>query len=132
MDSSSAVYQDPNNMNTNNQLLSPAVKYLMMLLLATPVQFRVGRRYCMSTYHGLIHGCTLGMGFLVALGTSAAYLYSTFVFAYQRIVDMNRFDDGSNEDPVMKLTPTLETGAWLTTFVTLGKHLEIFRGVCKG
>jgi len=110
--------------------MSPAMKDSMMFLLATPVQFGVGRRYYMSAYRGLIHGCTLGMDFLVALGTSAAYLYSTFVFFYQRIAEMN---PNNNVDPVMKLTPTFETGAWLITFVTLGKYLEAYaRGKTAG
>lgn len=123
------------NMNIptdDDSWMSPAIKDFMMFLLATPVQFGVGRRYYMSAYRGLIHGCTLGMDFLVALGTSAAYLYSTFVFVYQRIAEMNHNND-NDVDPVMKLTPTFETGAWLITFVTLGKYLEAYaRGKTAG
>lgn len=127
MDSSSAV----DHSIPNGSLMSPALADFMMLLLATPVQFGVGRRYYMSAYRGLIHGCTLGMDFLVALGTSAAYLYSTFLFAYQRIAEMNH--GNNSDDPVMKLTPTFETGAWLITFVTLGKFLEAYaRGKTAG
>ncbi len=127
MDSSSAV----DHSIPNGSLMSPALADFMMLLLATPVQFGVGRRYYMSAYRGLIHGCTLGMDFLVALGTSAAYLYSTFLFAYQRIAEMNHGNNG--DDPIMKLAPTFETGAWLITFVTLGKFLEAYaRGKTAG
>ena len=124
-------FSSMNSSYATDPLMSPAMADFMMLLLATPVQFGVGRRYYLSAYRGLIHGCTLGMDFLVALGTSAAYLYSTFVFVYQRIAEMNPIDDG--EDPVMKLTPTFETGAWLITFVTLGKYLEAYaRGKTAG
>ncbi len=86
---------------------------------------------CQKNYRGLIHGCTLGMDFLVALGTSAAYLYSTFLCAYQRIAEMNHGNNG--DDPVMKLTPTFDTGAWLITFITLGNILEAYaRGKTAG
>ena len=122
MDSSSAV---------DHSLMSLAMTDFMMFLLATPVQFGVGQRYYTSAYRGILHGCTLGMDFLVVLGTLAAYLYTTFVFVYQRIADTNHGDNG--DDPVMKLTPTIEFGAWLITFVTLGKFLEAYaRGKTAG
>ena len=70
---------------------------LIMWALATAVQFGVGRRFYRSAYHGLFGnrnhgststsntasntstsgGCFLGMDFLVVLGTSASYLYSS-------------------------------------------------------
>ncbi|EED86889.1 copper transporter, ATP dependent, partial [Thalassiosira pseudonana CCMP1335] len=95
----------------------PTLKDWTMFLLATPVQFGVGKRFYKSAYRGLVHGCTMGMDFLVVMGTTSAYVYSLIVFG----------------DGVMKLSPTFETGAWLITFVTLGKYLEAYaRGKTAG
>ena len=101
----------------------------LMLLLATPVQFGVGKRFYVSAYRGLVHGCTMGMDFLVAMGTSSAYLYSIIVFVLQLIAKNN----GEYDASIMDLFPTFETGAWLITFVTLGKYLEAYaRGKTAG
>lgn len=109
--------------------LPPTKMDWMMLLLATPVQFGVGKRFYISAYRGLIHGCTMGMDFLVAMGTSSAYLYSIIVFILQLIAKKN----GEYDASIMDLTPTFETGAWLITFVTLGKYLEAYaRGKTAG
>ncbi|KAL7542743.1 hypothetical protein ACHAXR_012055 [Thalassiosira sp. AJA248-18] len=109
--------------------LPPTFKDWMMLLLATPVQFGVGKRFYKSAYRGLIHGCTMGMDFLVAMGTSSAYIYSIIVFGLQIIAKLN----GNASISTMELKPTFETGAWLITFVTLGKYLEAYaRGKTAG
>lgn len=101
----------------------------LMLFMATPVQFGVGKRFYVSAYRGLVHGCTMGMDFLVAMGTSSAYLYSIIVFILQLIAKNN----GEYDSSIMDLTPTFETGAWLITFVTLGKYLEAYaRGKTAG
>jgi Cu+-exporting ATPase len=49
--------------------------------LSTPVQFGIGWRFYKSAYKGLKHK-TCGMDFLIAMGTSAAYLYSMFAVLY--------------------------------------------------
>ncbi|KAL7485278.1 hypothetical protein ACHAW6_010883 [Cyclotella cf. meneghiniana] len=107
--------------------LPPRLNDWLMLLLATPVQFGVGSRFYKSAYRGLRHGgCTLGMDFLVCMGTSCAYVYSIFVFLLQ-IVARCQYQQGeteSNFNHVFELATTFETGAWLITFVTLGKYLE--------
>ena len=41
--------------------LPPTVYDWMMLILATPVQFGVGKRFYVSAWRGLVHGCTMGM-----------------------------------------------------------------------
>lgn len=112
--------------------LPPTLKDWTMLLLATPVQFYVGKRFYVSAYRGLVHGCTMGMDFLVAMGTSSAYLYSIIVFVLQMATNLGG-EDGGESSSVMNLTPTFETGAWLITFVTLGKYLEAYaRGKTAG
>lgn len=123
------------------QAIPPTPKDWAMLFLATPVQFGVGKRFYISAYRGLVHGCTMGMDFLVAMGTSSAYLYSIIVFIIQIIhrlgnhdmVPFNSEEESGGGMEIMKLKPTFETGAWLITFVTLGKYLEAYaRGKTAG
>jgi len=52
----------------------------LALLLATPVQFVIGARFYVAAWKALRAG-TGNMDLLVALGTSAAYLYSLFLVA---------------------------------------------------
>jgi Cu+-exporting ATPase len=82
-------------------------KYLGFIL-ATPVQLIAGRQFYRGFWHALKQR-TGNMDTLIAIGTSAAYLYSaaaTFV-------------------PVLENEPVFfETAALLITFVILGKLLE--------
>ncbi|MDH5655097.1 MAG: heavy metal translocating P-type ATPase [Spirochaetia bacterium] len=50
---------------------------LLQLILATPVQFIIGKRFYINAWHGLKSG-SAGMDLLVAMGTSAAYFYSIY------------------------------------------------------
>jgi len=78
----------------------------VLLLLATPVQFIVGWRFYKSTWASLKQR-TANMDTLIALGTSAAYLYSLYLVS-QDVMGETYF----------------ETSAVLITFVVLGKYLE--------
>lgn len=49
---------------------------LLMWVLSTPVQFFVGKRFYTKAWYGLRAGCSLGMDFLVASGTTFSYGYS--------------------------------------------------------
>ena len=158
--------QQTDNDDPTQFIIPPTIKDWCMLLLATPVQFYVGKRFYISAYRGIVHGCTMGMDFLVVLGTSGAYLYSIIVFILQYMhrdsyhYDVNNggtsypwttagsngeYDGEEDHDDyittmennstmtIMKLRPTFETGAWLITFVTLGKYLESYaRGKTAG
>ncbi len=75
--------------------LLPSIKDWLCLLLATPVQFGVGRRFYQNAYRGLVHGRTMGMDFLVAMGMPSAYLYLVIV-SVLRIVAANQ--DNVNVD----------------------------------
>jgi Cu+-exporting ATPase len=75
-------------------------------LLATPVQFWVGRRFYVGAWHAL-RGGGANMDVLVALGTSAAYFYSLAVLLL---------------DPGGHLY--FEASAAVITLVRLGKLLE--------
>lgn len=92
------------------------LKMLLMFLLATPVQFWVGKRYYVAAYKGLQHGM-MGMDFLIIVGTSASYLYSLVSFI------------GSGLNPDFHGHHFFESSAMLLTFVTLGKYME---SVAKG
>ncbi len=83
--------EDDDMTTTMHEDLLPSIKDWSCLLLATPFQFGVGRRFYQNAYRGLVHGRTMGMDFLVAMGTPSAYLYSVIVFVL-RIVAADRDD----------------------------------------
>lgn len=95
-------------------------KQWLSFLLATPVQFGVGRRFYVAAYHSLHNGRVMGMDFLVCLGTSSAYLYSIIVLLISSFGLLSDSQGGNH------LKATFETSAMLLTFVTLGKYLEAY------
>ncbi|WP_201007542.1 heavy metal translocating P-type ATPase [Paenibacillus glycanilyticus] len=88
------------------------------LLLATPVQFIIGRSFYIGAYKAL-RGRSANMDVLVALGTSAAYFYSLYLTI-----------QWSNEAHA-HTTPAMyyETSAVLLTLIVLGK---LFEALAKG
>ena len=83
-------------------------------VLTTPVQFYSGARFYREAFYSIKTG-HLGMGFLIAAGTSAAYFYSVFVVLYNAARDAKMGD---------RLMQAFETSALLIMFVLLGKYLE--------
>jgi P-type Cu+ transporter len=79
----------------------------LQLLLASPVQFWIGRRFYVGAWHAL-RGRSANMDVLVALGTSAAYLFSAIVTLL-----------GIHDQHVY-----FEAGAAVITLVLMGKLLE--------
>ena len=79
----------------------------VMLALATPVQFYVGWQYYVGAYKSLRNG-SANMDVLVALGSSAAYLYSLPV-TFGLIISGHVY---------------FETAAVIITLIKLGKFLE--------
>ena len=79
----------------------------LMLLLATPVQFYVGRQYYSGAYQSLRNGAA-NMDVLVALGSTAAYLYSLPIL-FGWIPGHVYF----------------ETSAMIITLIKAGKFLEV-------
>jgi len=96
--------------------LTDVAKDFVMCLLATPVQFYVGKRFYIAAYKSLVNGGVMGMDFLVSMGTSAAYFYSLIV-----LVSKLFCGDCNGNRPA-----TFETAAMLLTFVTFGKYLEAY------
>jgi Cu+-exporting ATPase len=82
------------------------VHKLIMLALATPVQFIAGAQYYRGFWHAIKQRAG-NMDTLIAIGTTAAYLYSVAATFWL------------HDQPVF-----FETSALLITFVLLGKSLE--------
>jgi Cu+-exporting ATPase len=82
------------------------VQAVIVWLLATPVQFVCGYSFYKTSYHGIRRG-VLGMDVLVALGTTASYLYA--------FTAMLGGDEGYR---------FFETSAVLICFVLLGKWMN--------
>ncbi len=82
----------------------------IQMILATPVQFIIGKQFYVGAYKALRNG-SANMDVLVVMGTSAAYFYSV----YQAIVTT-----GSHHGPELYF----ETSAVLITLILLGKLFE--------
>jgi len=91
----------------------------MQLILATPVQFVIGRQFYVGAYKALRNG-SANMDVLVALGTSAAYFYSFYLTLMWYIAGAN-----PHHGPAMYY----ETSAILITLVIMGK---LFEALAKG
>ena len=87
-------------------LMNPWVQ----LILATPVQFVIGKQFYVGAYKAIRNG-SANMDVLVVMGTSAAYFYSV----YQAILTV-----GSHHGPHLYF----ETSAVLITLILLGKLFE--------
>ena len=83
-------------------------------VLATPVQFISGARFYRESRHSIKSG-KLGMSFLIAMGTTAAYFYSVSAVLY------NAVNLGSGRPRLMQ---SFESSSLLISFVLLGKYLE--------
>lgn len=86
---------------------------LLLFLLATPVQFWAGWRFYRGTWAGLIHGYA-DMNTLIAVGTSAAYLYSTFAI----------FFSGSLTFLGQEAMVYYDSSAMIISLVLMGRLLE--------
>jgi len=86
----------------------------LLWLLATPVQFYVGRRFYQGAWSALRSGGT-NMDTLVVLGTSVAYFYSVLVVLFSSWL--------KNYGIVTHLY--FESASAVITFILLGKFLEM-------
>ncbi|GIU69427.1 MAG: copper-translocating P-type ATPase [Candidatus Woesearchaeota archaeon] len=86
-------------------IMIPNVEFILFLL-ATPVQFIVGSDIYRSFWTALRAG-TANMDTLIAIGTTAAYVYSVYALFF-----------------APQLGQYFETSAILITFVVLGRYLE--------
>ncbi len=97
----------------------PPYAGLISLILATPVQFIVGRGFYRGAWSAL-RMRTFNMDSLIAIGTSVAYGYSLVNFARFALLNGTVFGIGAEKIPDLYF----ETSALLITFVLLGKWLE--------
>jgi Cu+-exporting ATPase len=88
--------------------ISVPYKNIILLLLATPVQFIAGYRFYKGAWSAL-RAKTANMDVLIAIGTSAAYFYSLAVVLFS---------------PALGEHVYFETSAIIITFILLGKWLE--------
>lgn len=84
------------------------------LILATPVQFYIGKQFYVGAYKALRNG-SANMDVLVSLGTSAAYFYSLYL-----TIDWYATGGSAHHGPSLYY----ETSAILITLVILGKLFE--------
>ncbi|KAJ8500222.1 hypothetical protein OPV22_010774 [Ensete ventricosum] len=89
---------------------------LLRWVFCTPVQFIIGWRFYVGSYHALRRGSS-NMDVLVALGTNAAYFYSVYT-----VIKALTSESFEGQD-------FFETSSMLISFILLGKYLEV---VAKG
>ncbi|XP_071690331.1 copper-transporting ATPase HMA4-like [Rutidosis leptorrhynchoides] len=92
------------------------VGMVLRWILCTPVQFVIGKRFYVGSYHALRRR-SANMDVLVALGTNAAYFYSVYTVIKALISDAFEGQD------------FFETSTMLISFILLGKYLE---SIAKG
>ncbi len=93
--------------------LHPSSRLVLLLLLATPVQFGCGWRFLAGFWSAARHGAA-DMNSLIAVGTLTAYVYSTVATFYPELVAT------SGGTPQVHF----HTSAMIITFILLGRLLE--------
>lgn len=87
--------------------------FWVQLILATPVQFWAGFEFYRATIPALKHR-TANMDTLVALGTTVAYLYSTFVTFFPNVV----------MDLGLETMPYFDVASIVIGLILLGRYFE--------
>ncbi|KAJ8096910.1 E1-E2 ATPase-domain-containing protein [Lipomyces tetrasporus] len=88
------------------------VREMLSFVLATPVQFIIGKRFLVSAYRSMKHGSPT-MDVLVSLSTFTAYMFSCFTILVSIAT--------ASEDPPHTV---FETSAMIIAYITYGKYLE--------
>ncbi|TPX67403.1 hypothetical protein SpCBS45565_g03823 [Spizellomyces sp. 'palustris'] len=91
-----------------------SVNALVLWIIATPVQFWLGKRFYVGAWKSLVYAKSANMDVLVALGTSAAYFYSVYAVIYG-IVTKTESE-----------AQFFETSILLIFFILLGKYMEAY------
>lgn len=100
----------PGLMNTAPSLLQ---NFFVQLLLAIPVQFWAGLTFYKATLPALKHR-TANMDTLVTIGTTVAFVYSTFVTIFPQII----------ERIGMEAVPYFDVSTIIIALILLGRYLE--------
>ena len=93
---------------------------IVSLILATPVQFIIGRGFYKGMWSSLKMK-TFNMDSLIAIGTSTAFFYSLVYFIIYAVKNKSLIGLMGEKIPELYF----ETAAFLITFVILGKWLEV-------
>ncbi len=93
--------------------LPAQTKFLMQLALATPVQFWVGRQFYSGALSAARHGTT-NMNTLIAVGTSAAYVYSVIATFFPSVFEIRGYSAHVYYD----------TAATIVVLILLGRFFE--------
>ena len=109
------ISDDKNKLNVKLFESGLSIRSIIIILLATPVQFGVGFRFYKKAFHNL-RTFHIGMDFLIATGTTAAYVFSLVGFLREI----------SSHVSYEKDVDYCETAAVLITVVLLGKYLESY------
>lgn len=94
---------------------------ILLMIMTIPVQFICGARFYKGAY-GSLKGGSANMDVLVALGTTIAFLFSTYITFLPVIT--GDWGHGIAALEINDGMPYFETCAMLITFVLLGKMLE--------
>lgn len=92
---------------------SRQTNFFIQFLLATPVQFWGGRQFYVGFWKALRHK-TSDMNTLIAVGTSAAYLYSLIVTFFPHLIMVKG----------LMLDVYFDTSAAIIVLILLGRYLE--------
>jgi P-type Cu+ transporter len=90
-------------------------RVLIIWILATPVQFGTGWPFISHAYQRLRYGGTMGMDFLIAVGTLTAYIFSVI-----QLITVMTSDSADH----MNTPEFFETSATVIALVALGKYFE--------
>ena len=93
--------------------LPRSARFFLLMVLATPVEFLVGKQFWLSAWASLKRW-DVNMDTLVALGTGAAYFSGMAI----------TFFELANAQSQIKLDVYFDVAAVVTTLVILGKYLE--------
>ena len=96
-----------------SDFLPRSARFFLLMVLATPVEFWVGKQFWTSSW-ALLKRWDVSMDTLVALGTGAAY-FSGLVVLFLEVADVQS---------QIKLDVYFDVAAVVTTLVILGKYLE--------
>jgi Cu+-exporting ATPase len=89
---------------------------ILMLALAIPVEFWVGKQFWRGMYYEL-KNMSPGMDSLVALGTGAAFLFSVAITVMRLVPQFSGF-------LLAKFDPYFDAAVVVVTLIILGKYLE--------
>ncbi len=87
--------------------------FIIQLLLATPVQFWIGRQFYAGAFAAARHGTT-NMNTLIAVGTSSAYLYSIVATFFPRVFEIKGYS----------AEVYFDTSATIIVLILLGRLFE--------